>query len=111
MNSRDLTIVLLVILGVFVLLPVVGMSLGGFGMMGPGHMFGRGMMGGWYGGGGFGWMGLLILVLVIAGVILIIRGLAGRTPAASEPVEILKQRLARGEITKDQYEDLKKALQ
>lgn len=109
MNSRDWTVVLLVIVGVIVLLPVLGMSLWGFGgMMGPG-MMGRGMMGGY--GGGFGGWGLLTLLLVIVGVVLIVRGLAGRAPQADEPLAILRQRLARGEITKEQYEELKQALQ
>lgn len=110
MSSRDLTIVLLVILGAVVLLPVLGMSLWGFGgMMGPGHMLGRGMMG-WY-GAGFGWMRLLTLVLIIAGVVLIARGVVGKTPPAEEPLEILRRRLARGEITKEQFDELKQALQ
>ncbi len=109
MTSRDWTIVLLVILGVFVLLPVLGMSLWGFGgMMGRG-MMGPGMMGGWY-GGGFRGIGLLTLVLLIVGVVLIARGLVGRAPQADEALAILKQRLARGEITKDQFEELKQAL-
>ena len=88
MSSRDLSIVLLVVLGVVVLLPVLGMSLGvgGMGgMMGPGHM-GRGMMGGWYGGGsGWGWGGVLFLVLVIAGVGLITRGCVGEAGGAPAP--------------------------
>ena len=113
MSSRDLSIVLLVVLGVVVLLPVLGMSLGvgGMGgMMGPGHM-GRGMMGGWYGGGsGWGWGGLLFLVLVIAGVVLITRGLVDKAGRADEALAILRQRLARGEITTEQYEELKRTL-
>jgi len=109
MTSRDLTVVLLVVLGAVVLLPVLGMSLWGFGMMGPGHMAGRGMMGGWY-GGGVGWFGVLALLLLVAGVVLIVRGLAGRPAPDEEPLEILKRRLARGEITPQQFDELKKAL-
>lgn len=101
MSSRDLTIVLLVILGVFVLLPVLGMSLWGFGMMGPG------MMGG-YRGGGFG---LLALLLLIVGIVLIARGFTTKETKAEEPLEILKRRLARGEITKEQFDELKQTLQ
>ena len=117
MNSRDWTIVLLVILGAFVLLPVLGMSLWGFGgMMGPGMMgpgmMGRGMMGGWYGGGfgGGGWS-LLMLVLIVAGIVLITRGFIARPTRADEPLAILKARLARGEITREQFEELKQAIQ
>lgn len=116
MNSRDWTIVVLVILGAVVLLPLLGMSLGGFGgMMGPGHMWGRGpwgmgpgMMGGY---GGFGGIGLLTLVLLIVGVVLIARGLTAKAAPGEDPINILKGRLARGEITKEQFEELKRALQ
>ncbi len=109
MNSRDLVTVLLVLLGVIVLLPGVGMVLWGFGMMGPGMMdpgmMGRGMMG--YGGGGFG---VLIVLLLIAGIVLIVRGLTRKEPTAEDPLEMLKRRLARGEISKEQYEELKHVL-
>jgi putative membrane protein len=118
MNSRDWTIVLLVILGVVVLLPVLGMSFWGGGMMGPGGMMGRGMMGGWGPGPGFvggfgGGFGLLFLLLVIAGVVLIVSGLTRRDvkgTTSDEPLQILRARLARGEITKEEFEDLKEAL-
>lgn len=111
MTSRDWSIVLLVILGIFVLLPILGMGFGGFGMMGGRGMMGPGMMGGWY-GGGFRWGGLLFIALVVVGIVLIARGLLGRPAASSDgALEILRQRLAKGEITKDQYEELRKTLQ
>ena len=112
MTSRDLTVVLLVVLGVLVLLPVLGMALGGFGMMGPG-MMGPGMMGGWGYGRGFGWFGgfaLLTLLLLVAGVALIVLAVT-RREAPNGALEVLKQRLARGEITPEQYAELKKILQ
>jgi len=88
-----------------------GMGFGGFGMMGPGMMGGRGMMGGWS-GGGFGWGGLLFIALVIVGIVLIARGLLARPAATSDgALEILRQRLAKGEITKEQFEELRKTLQ
>lgn len=108
MNTRDWSIVLLVVLGALVLLPVLGMSFGfgGMGgMMGPGMMGGRGMM-----GGGGGWGGLLFLALVIAGVVLITRGLLDKGGRADDALAILRQRLARGEITTEQFEELKRAL-
>jgi putative membrane protein len=113
MTSRDWTVVLLVVLGAVVLLPVLGMSFWGGGMMGPGGMMGRGMMGGggpgagFVGGGGFG---LLVLLLVIAGVVLIVSGLTRRDAKGDDAVQILRSRLARGEITKEQFDDLKEAL-
>lgn len=118
MSSRDWTIVVLVILGAVVVLPVLGMSLWGFGgmmspgMMGPG-MMGRGMMGGWYGGGfgGFGGLSLLVLALIVVGIVFITRGLTARPTQAEEPLTILKARLARGEITKEQFEELRQVIQ
>lgn len=111
MNSRDLTVVLLVILGALVLLPVLGMTLGGFGgMMGPG-MMGPGMMGGWGMGRGYGGFGLLTLLLLIGGVVLLVLAFTRREGRSDGALEILKQRLARGEITSEQYEELKKVLQ
>lgn len=114
MTSRDWTIILLVILGVVVLLPVLGMSFWGGGMMGPG-MMGPGMMGGWGPGGGFlgGGFGLLFLLLIVAGVVFVVFGLTrkdSRGTAPDEPLQILRARLARGEITKEQFEELKGAL-
>ena len=116
MNSRDLTVVLLVILGALVLLPVLGMTLGGFGgMMGPGMMgpgmMGPGMMGGWGMGRGYGGFGLLTLLLLIGGVVLLVLAFTRREGRSDGALEILKQRLARGEITLEQYEELKKVLQ
>jgi uncharacterized membrane protein len=110
MNSRKLTTVLLVILGVIVLLPVLGMSLWGFGMMGPG-MMGPGMMGpGMMGRGAGGFAGLTLLLL-LAGIVLIVLGFTQRESRPEEPLEILKRRLARGEITREQYEEMKQVLQ
>lgn len=83
----------------------------GYGMMGRGgHMGFGGMMGGW---GMMGGLGLVFWALVIIGGIWLfqslIRGRAfGNTPPAIEsPLDILKRRYAKGEITKEQYEALK----
>lgn len=111
MTSRDWTIVLVVLFGAIVLLPLLGMSFWGGGMMGPGHMMGRGMMGG--GGAGFGFgggFGLLFLLLLVAGVVLIVSGLTRKDARTDDALQILRARLARGEITKEQYEELKEAL-
>ncbi len=100
MNAREITIVLAVVLGVILLVPVVSMSIWGVGMMGPG-MMGRGMM-----GGGFG---LLAIILVLVGVALLVV-LLTRRPPAPDPLDELKQRLARGDVTKEQYEELRQIL-
>ncbi|HXF82032.1 MAG TPA: SHOCT domain-containing protein [bacterium] len=104
MSGRELSIVLLVLLGAVILLPALWMTVGVGGMMGPMHM------GGWYGRPwGWGWGGLLVLALVVVGAILIARGLLDRG-GSDEALAILRQRLARGEITPEQYEELKRTL-
>ncbi len=106
MSSRDLGIVVLVVLGALVLLPVLGMGLGGgWGMMGPGMMGGRGMM-----GYGFGFHPLAWLLL-IAGIVLVVLAFTRKEGRPADTLEILKTRLAKGEITKEQFEDLKRVLQ
>ncbi len=83
-------------------------------------MMGGGMMGG-SGFGGFGTFGLIgmilnlvITVAVIVGIVLLVVwlirrvGQNGFTNAANEesPREIAQQRYARGEITRDQYQEI-----
>jgi len=108
MSSRDLGVIVLVILGVLVLLPLL-MMFGGWGMMGPG-MMNPGIMGRWgYGSGS--WFGPLTIMLLIAGTVLIVRAVARREPKTDDPQTVLKQRLARGEISKEQFDELKQVLQ
>jgi len=75
-----------------------------------------GMMGGW---GGWAWpfMGivpLLFLALLIAAVVLLVRGVSGTggAPPPSERrspgLEALEERYARGEINRDEYLQKKK---
>jgi len=86
----------------------------GRGMMGPGTM-GPGMMGGW----GMGWLGMIFMmafwILVIVGLVFLIKWLIQSTRGAKEvghgtsrALEILKERYARGEITKEEFEQMKK---
>jgi uncharacterized membrane protein len=106
MTGRDLAVVVLVILGALVLLPALGMGLGGCcGWMGPG-MMGRWGWGPW--AGGVGWIAML---LVLAGIVLVVLALTRREARSDEAVEILRRRLASGEITREQYEELRKTLQ
>ncbi len=85
-------------------------------------MYPGGMMGwGGYGGYGMGIVGgLLMLVfwgLIIAGLVLFVRWLwdRGRPSAGSvaneTPLEILKRRYARGEISKEEFDRMKQDLQ
>jgi putative membrane protein len=65
---------------------------------------------------GVGWFTMLLFwALVIVGVIAVIRwagarGTTGSRPYGDTPLEILKRRYASGEITKEQYEAMKRDL-
>ena len=93
------------------------MMMGGFGGYGG---YGN-MMGGWgYGAGGFGssygWLGLLVqalflLALITLGVYLFRRWSSPSVrPATTSALDILQGRFARGEITIDEYNRMKKEL-
>ena len=80
--------------------------------------YGQHMM---WGGGWAGWIfGPLMMLLVIGGIIaavvLVVRSVShsahgGHGPAAGPaPLDILKQRFARGEIDKDEYEERRRVL-
>ncbi len=75
------------------------------------------MMHGWY--GGFGWIGMILggifwLALLVGVILLIVYGIRrlshGSGPAVSTPKstarEILQERYARGEITREQYQQM-----
>ena len=73
------------------------------------------------GGLGFGWVGAILMlifwILVIVGLVLLIRFLiqttmkrAELTSGGSSALDILKDRYARGEIEKEEFEEKKKDL-
>ena len=72
------------------------------------------MMGGWGGFGFLGWFFMLIFwLLIILGVVALIRylGSSGKSSDKEKtPLEILKDRYARGEIDKKGFEEIKKDL-
>jgi putative membrane protein len=114
---------LLIVLGVLILFVLLGPLLGG-GMMGPG-MMGYGGPGGPVGVGGWTWglamaLGALSMLAfwgaLIVGVVLLVRWLAGttdRSRAAPEesPLDILRRRYAAGEITREEYEQMRQVLE
>ncbi|MBM3713061.1 MAG: SHOCT domain-containing protein [Actinobacteria bacterium] len=77
------------------------------------------MMGGFY-GGLMGWVGMIFgfifFLAIVIGVILLIVWLVRRSgysvteKTSSHFLDILKERYAKGEITKEQYESMKKEL-
>ncbi len=72
-----------------------------------------GMMDGYSMGYGFGILGLIFLILVIIGLVLLIRYLwesSGAKREQESALEILKKRYARGEISKEEFEEKKKDL-
>jgi len=118
-------IVLVVLLGLLLLSPVFMMGFWGFpggmgGMMGGG-MMGGGMMGGSWGGAGFGYNpagAFLGALLPIAFIGIIIVGayylLSGRVQLGEArkpgPLEIVKERYAKGEITQEEFLRMKEQL-
>ncbi|RJQ49254.1 MAG: SHOCT domain-containing protein [Gammaproteobacteria bacterium] len=67
---------------------------------------------GWFGPGFGGFFMILVWVLVIAGVAALIKWLASSSTQRGEtPLEILKARYARGEISKEEYERMRRELQ
>jgi len=78
------------------------------------------MMGGFF-GGGLGWIGMIFgfifFILLVIGIIFLIVWLVKRSnnpgvenKTDSKSLEVLKERYARGEITKDQFDNMKKDL-
>ncbi len=90
----------------------LGQWQGGYG----GWHMGPGMMGGW----GMGWFGsifmLVLGVLVIVGLVFLTRWLIQTTKGGAEvthsprALDILKERYARGEINKEEFEEKKRDL-
>ena len=113
-----LVVLLVVALGLSVLMGgmmgpgFMGWGTTGQGPMGPGMMTGRG----WMWGFGMGLGGLVMLAFwgaLIVGVVLVIRTLSGghRGRWHGTPIDVLKRRYAAGEITREQYEQMRKDLE
>ncbi len=109
-NVKTAIIIGGIIVALLIVLPLVfglisGGQYGGWGMMGPGMM----------GGFGWGWFMPIFMILfwglIIWAVVALVRGLSGSrgsdSPAADSALEVLKRRYARGDISKEEYEEKK----
>jgi|DewCreStandDraft_1066081.scaffolds.fasta_scaffold00013_106 putative membrane protein len=103
-----------------VLLLLIGLPLlwGGLMMWGmSGSMMGPGMMGGWWAGANPWWaiLGVAFWLLMLAGITLLvvwaIRQVGPDQAGSRRALEILKERYARGEITREQYEQIRRDLE
>ena len=102
---------------VLALLPLIGMCSGPYGPMRDGYDgygMGPGMMGGY--GYGYGGMFMGILFLILAGIAIYfivqsVRSKNGIGQAKELPIDILKKRYAKGEITKEDFDRMKNELQ
>ncbi|MEN6373525.1 MAG: SHOCT domain-containing protein [Smithella sp.] len=98
---------------VLAFIPLLTMCYGPYGpMMGGGDRSGN------YGcvfGYGYGGMFMWIIFLILVGLLIyfIVRNLKtkGSTMPGESPVDILKRRYAKGEITKEEYEKIKKDIE
>jgi putative membrane protein len=69
-------------------------------------------------GYGFPWMGgivmmffwILLLVAIVWGVVYFARNTGQAAPRGESPLDVLKRRYAAGEINKEQFEEMKRAL-
>lgn len=106
-------ILLVVALGLSALMGgVMGPGMMGQGPVGPAAMSGRG----WMWGFGMGLGGLVMLTFwgaLIVGIVLLVRsmGVGGAPPSHTTPLDTLKRRYAAGEITREQYEQMRKDIE
>jgi putative membrane protein len=115
-TDNQLVTIVLVVLGALLILPVLFM---GFGMMGFGPMMGGMWGGGMWGDGTIpGWMfvvgvvmQLLFLAALIGGGYLVYRAVTSGESNPDRALEELRLAYARGELTDEEYEQRRSALE
>jgi putative membrane protein len=102
---------------ILALVPLISMCSGPYGPMRDGYGgygMGPGMMGGYgYGYGGM-FMGILFLVLLGVAIYFIVQNVRSKDGSGQgneSPIDILKKRYAKGEITKEDFDRMKNDLQ
>lgn len=107
-TDRQLVTILVVVLGALVVLPLLFMGVG---------MMGVGMMGGMWGGGSglFPIVGLvmqlLFLGVLVAAGYLVYRAVAGSSVGSDRALEELRLAYARGDLSDEEYERRREALE
>lgn len=110
-DQLDATTVLLLILGAFVLLPLLMMGMGFGGMMGYGGMMGQ------YGGTSGWWpfVGMLVpvvfLLVLVGGGYLLVRRTSDTQTSRDPAMEELRMAYARGDLTEEEFEARRERLQ
>ena len=118
MRGKDIALVIGLVVLVVLLPSLLGGGMMGYGWGGPyGGWMGPGMMGGFGFGGGI--LMLLFWALVIGGIVLLVVRLTGSGPVTTSggprahdgALDILRERYARGAITKEQFDQMMRDLE
>ena len=110
-DQLDTTTILLIVLGAFILLPLLTMGMGFGGMMGYGGMMGQyGTTGGWW-----PLIGMLVpvifLLALLGGGYLIFRRMSETQTSHNPAMEELRLAYARGDLTDEEFEARREKLE
>jgi putative membrane protein len=119
-TTRNLLIALAAVVGVVLLFSalagaMMGPALGERGFFGPDLMRGHAWM--WGLGMGFGGLTMVLFwAVLLVGLVLLARSVGmsagiGQRPSESTPLDVLKHRYASGQITREQFEQMRKDLE
>jgi putative membrane protein len=110
-DQLDTTTILLIVLGAFILLPVLTMGMGFGGMMGYGGMMGQyGTTGGWWPLVGM-LVPLIFVLALLGGGYLVFRRMSGTQTSPDPATEELRLAYARGDLTDEEFEARREKLE